>query len=120
MAGSLGLFGMGVADDAAVGEADDARCVFEQALVVGGEDEGETEAAVQVAHQVDQLSGIARVEIGGGFVGQDKRGAMNDGARDGYTLALSAGKQVGPLMGAGGEADVFESFRNASAAFVGA
>src|ERR1700739_3084719 len=42
-----------VADDAAVGEADDAWCVLEQALVVRREDKGEAEAAVQVAHQGD-------------------------------------------------------------------
>ena len=101
---------MGIGDDAAVGEADDARGVLEQALVVSGEDEGKTEAAIQVAHQVDELSGVARVEIGGRFVGQDQRGAMNDGAGDGNPLALSAGEQVGTLMGAGGEADVLESF----------
>ena len=92
--------------------------MFEQALIVRGEDEGETEAAIEVAHQVDELGGIARVEIGGGLVGEDERGAMNDGARDGDALAFAAGEQVGALMGAGGEADVFESVRNAAAALV--
>ncbi len=111
---------MGIGDDAAVGEADDARCVFEQALVVSREDEGKTEAVIQVAHEVNELSGIARIEIGGGFVGEDKRGAVHDGAGDGNTLALSAGEEVGPLICAGGEADVLERFSNASAAFVGA
>src|ERR1700751_44866 len=51
MTHSLRLFGIGVFDDAAVGEAHDARSVLEQALVVGREDEGEAEAAVQVAHE---------------------------------------------------------------------
>ena len=83
--------------------------MFEQALVVCGEDEGETEAAIEIAHEVDELGGVARVEIGGGLVGEDERGAMDDGAGDGDALALAAGEQVGALMGAGGEADAFES-----------
>ena len=114
------LQGVMIADDAAVGEADDARCVFEQALVVGGEDEGETEAAVQVAHQVDELRGVAGVEVGGGLVGQHQRGTMNDGAGDGDALTLAAGEQVGPLLCASGEADVFERLGNARAALAGA
>ena len=107
---------MGVADDASVGEADDARGVFQQALVVGGEDEGEAEAAVEVAHQVDELGGVARVEVGGGLVGEHQGGTMDDGAGDGYALAFAAGEQVGPMAGAGGKADICEGFGNALAA----
>ena len=91
--------------------------MFEQALVVRGEDEGEAEAAIEVAHEVDELGGVARVEIGGGLVGEDERGAMDDGASDGDALALAAGEEIGAMMGAGGEADVFESFGDAAAAF---
>src|ERR1700739_2085020 len=108
--------GMCVADDAAVGEADNARCVLEQALVVRREDKGEAEAAVQVAHEVDELGGIVCVEIGSGLVCKDQGGAMDDGTRNGYALAFSAGEQVGPMVGAGGQADVIECLCNALAA----
>ena len=40
-------------DNLSVAQANDAGGVLEQALVVRGEDEGEAEAAIQVAHQVD-------------------------------------------------------------------
>ena len=110
---------MCVADDSSVGEADDARSMFEQTLVVGGEDKGETEAAVQIAHQVDELCGIAGVEVGGGLIGEHKRRAMHDGTSDGDALAFSAREQVGPLLRAGGEADVGEGFGDTSTAFAG-
>src|SRR5215472_728622 len=51
-----------------VDEPDDAGCVFQQPLVVGGEDESKAETAIQVAHQVDQLRGVARVKVRGGLV----------------------------------------------------
>jgi len=109
----------GVGDDLAVGEADDAIGVFEESLIVGGEDEGEAEAAVEIVHKVNQLSGIAGVQVGGGLVGEDEGGAMDDGAGDGDTLALAAGEQVGTMVGAGGEADAFESGGHAGSAFSG-
>ena len=74
-------------------------------------------AAIQVAHQVDQLRGVARVEVGSGLVGEHQRGPMHDGAGDGDALALAAGEQVGPVIGASGEADVVQRFRDAPAAF---
>ncbi len=97
-----------------VAQANDAGGVLEQTLVVRGEDEGKTEAAIQVAHQVDELCRVVRVEICRRLVGQDQRGTMNDGACDGDPLALAAGEQVGTLMGAGGETDAFKSFANPS------
>ena len=83
--------------------------VFEQALVVRGEDEGETEAAVEVVHQVDKLRGVVGVEIGGGFVGQHQGGAMDDGAGHGNALALAAGEQVGALIVRARERPTFSS-----------
>ena len=46
--------------------------------------------AVQVAHQVDELGGVAGVEVGRGLVGQHQRGTMHDGAGDGNALAFPA------------------------------
>src|SRR5579863_7374168 len=119
MGHSLRFFRMGVAEDAAVSKADDARGVLEQALVVGREDEGETKATVEVPHEVDELRGVVRVEIGGGLIGEDKRGSVHDGAGDGHTLAFSAREQVGSLLCAGGKAYIGERFSDADAALGG-
>ena len=51
-------------------EADDALGVLKQAGVVRREDEGETEAAIEAVHQIDELGGIVGVEVGGGLIGQ--------------------------------------------------
>ena len=110
---------MGVADDASISESDDARGVLEQALIMGGEDESETQAAVQVAHQVNELGGILSVEIGGGFIGQDEGRAMDDGPRDGYPLTLAARKEVGTVAGARRKANIGEGFGDTLTAFAG-
>src|SRR3954451_8355547 len=103
-----------------VGESHDAGRVLQQSLIVGGEDEGETEAAIELAHEVDQLGGVAGVEIGGGLVGQHQRGPMHDGAGHRNPLALAAREQVGTMMGAIAQADTVERFGNAPPAFLGA
>ena len=51
--------------------------------------------AVQVAHQVDELSRVACIEIGGGFVSEDQRGTVHDGTGDGYALTFSAESRSG-------------------------
>src|SRR6185369_11838700 len=71
---------------------------------------------IQIAHQIDELSGVLRVEICRRLISQDQRGMMNDGACDGDPLALAAGEQVRTVMGAGGETDAFKSFANPFAA----
>jgi hypothetical protein len=116
--GGKGVGGKGVGDDLAVAEADNAVSVFEEASIVRGEDEGEAEAAVEVVHEVDELGGVAGVEVGGRLIGEHQGGTMDDGAGDGDTLAFAAGEQVGTLIGAGGEADTFKSGGGALTAFV--
>ena len=81
---------MFIAEDAAVGKPDDARGVFKKTLVVSGKDKRKTEPEVEVAHKLDELGRIVRVEIGCRLVGQNERGPVNDCSGDGYPLALSA------------------------------
>src|SRR6266702_3384872 len=76
--------------DSSVGKPDDARRVFEQPLVVRGEDERQSQALVQIAHQVDELRGVVRVEIRGGLIGQHQRRTMHNGARHGDSLPLAS------------------------------
>jgi hypothetical protein len=63
-------------------------------------------AAIEVVHQVDELRGVVRVQVGGGLVGQHQRGPMDDGAGNRYALTLAAGEQVGAMIGAGRETDL--------------
>src|SRR6185503_14045711 len=103
-----------VADDAAVGEADDARGVFEEALVVGREDEGEAEGVVEVAHEVNELGGVARVQIRSWLIGENERGAVDDGASDGNALTFTTGEEIRAVAGARGKTDVVEGFGDAA------
>src|SRR6059058_1196918 len=57
-----------VAFNPAIGEADDARSVFEKTLIVRGEDKCQAECAIQVAHQLNQLGRVACVEVRSGLV----------------------------------------------------
>jgi hypothetical protein len=82
--------------------------MFQQPLVVSRKDEGDTEAAIQFAHEVDQLRGVVRIEVGGGLISENQSGTMDDGSGDRNALALSAGEQIGPLSGAGRETDAFK------------
>jgi hypothetical protein len=50
---------------------------------------------VELLEQLHDLLALARVEIAGGFVGQDELGARHDGARDSHELLLAAGELVG-------------------------
>jgi hypothetical protein len=56
-------------DNLSVAKPNNARGVFKQPLVMSGENEGEPEAAIQVAHQVNQQRGVMSVEVGSWLVG---------------------------------------------------
>src|ERR1035441_5149857 len=62
-------FGVDVGSDAPVGEAHDARGVFEKALIVSGKDKGDAETLIEVTHEVNEVSGVMSVEIGRRLVG---------------------------------------------------
>src|SRR5580700_4048467 len=96
-------FQSAIGNHLSVGESNDARRVLQQSLIVRGKDKCETEAAIQVAHQVDQLCSILGVEVGCRLVSQHQCGPMHDGTRHGYPLALSAREQVWPVFGAVGK-----------------
>jgi hypothetical protein len=82
---SLRIFGY-----PAVTQANDTRRMFQQPLVVGRKDEGQAEAAIQIAHQVDQLRGVVSVQVRSGLVGEHQSGAMNNGSRHRDTLAFAS------------------------------
>jgi hypothetical protein len=97
-----------VGNHLSIGEADDAVGVFQQALVVGGEDEGKAEPAIEVMHQVDQLCGIARIQVGRGLIGQHQGGPMDNCARHRDPLTFAAREQVRAMIGARGKTNTLK------------
>src|SRR5215469_3576022 len=71
-----------------VRELHDARGVLQQALVVRGKDKSQSESSIELPHQLDQLRGVARVQICGGLIGQHQRGPMDNRARHSDPLSL--------------------------------
>ncbi len=63
-------------------------------------DEGEEELA--------ELLGVGVVEVAGGLVGEDEVGIVAEGAGDGGALPLSAGEELGGVIGSLGKADLIE------------
>jgi hypothetical protein len=100
-----------------ISQSDDARRVLQQSLVVGGENESKTKLAVQIAHQLDQLRSVERVQVRGGFIGQHQRGTMHDGASHRHSLAFTAGEQIGTMIGPVRQADALQGRCNALPAF---
>ena len=70
--------------------------------------------------ELEDAGGIVRVEVAGGFVGQQEGGAVDEGAGDGGALHLAAAHLVGEGVGAGGEADEVERLGGAGAGVLGA
>lgn len=77
--------------DAPVDETHHAIRPLEKARVVRGEEERETELAVEAPHQVDDLARVPRVEVRSGLVGENQKRAVDDGAGHGHALPLAAG-----------------------------
>src|SRR5215207_399430 len=82
----------GLTDDLAVAHADDAVAAVADAGVVRDEDEGETLALVQVAHQVHDLVGGLAVEGARRLIRPDDRRVVDERAGDGDALPLAAGE----------------------------
>ena len=77
---------------------------FGDVVFVGDQDDS-VAVGLQAIHQGhDFVSGLG-VEVAGGFVGEDDRRTVYEGAGDGDSLALSAGKFVGFVHHAGFHAD---------------
>ena len=96
-------------DFAEVHDGDAVGDVPHDGQVVGDEQVGEVEFALQVVEEVDDLGLDGDVEGGDGFVGDDQFRAQGQGAGDADALALAAGEFVGvAVVVLGAEADQFE------------
>ena len=72
-------------------------------LVVGDEDRGDAEPALQLHQLLARLHAQLRVEVGERLVEQQHLRLDGEGARDGHALLLAAGELPGPAPGELGE-----------------
>ena len=63
--------------------------------------------------QLHHLPSAMAVERGGGFVGQNQARLVGQRAGHGDALLLAAGKRVGQIVGAIGDAEIIEQFHRA-------
>src|SRR5262245_14220602 len=82
-----------VALDLPVADVDRAVRVLRDVALVGDEDDG-VAVLVELLEQPHDLLARGRVEVPRGLVGQQDRGAHDQGAGDGHALALAAGQLV--------------------------
>jgi len=84
--------------------------MFQKALIMSGEDKCQAESAIELAHEIDELSSVARVQIGRGLVSQNKIWAMHNSAGNGDALTFAAGEEIWAVIRTSREADAIESF----------
>ena len=98
----------------AVAEFEDAVHFAGEVGGVGDDDEGDVLLAVEVEEEGGEGVGVVAVEGAGGFVGEEKFGAVDERADDGDALAFAAGELAGAVVEAVGETDVGEERLGAS------
>ena len=92
------VLGRAVEDDSAGGHADDPLAIGAgsiERVQVG--DDGDALLVVDGLQRVHDDLGVARVERGDRFVGEDDAGLLHQRPRDGDALLLSAGQRLRPL-----------------------
>jgi hypothetical protein len=102
-------------DEAAVSEIEAAVGELSDGRVVSDHEDG-VAFVVEFAEEANDFFLVGFVEVAGGLVGEDELGVIDEGAGDGDTLLLAAGKLSGEMLDAVGEADASE--RGASFGFV--
>ena len=85
--------------------------------VVGHENDA-VALAVQLLEEGQDLLARARVESPGGLVGEEERGTVGQGARDGHPLALAAGELGGQRVRLLLDPDLVEQLQGALAALL--
>ncbi len=106
----------GIRDDArefAVDHLEDAVGVAAHAQVVGDHDAYTVLFVDELGEGFDDLEGKGGIETGSRFVGEDEFGIVNEGAGDGYALALAAGKLGGQVLESIAEAQTLEKLLGA-------
>ena len=92
----------------AIAEVVDALAEVGERLVVGDGDERFALLANEGDEELVDQFRVAMVEVSGGFIGQDQRRVVDEGASDGDALLLSPRKELGGKVGSIFEADLFQ------------
>ena len=79
-----------------------------EAVVMGSDQAGGAGFVAQRADHRDHFVSGVRIEVGGRLVGDQQARLLDQRAGNRHTLALAAGKFVGPVLGAVGQSDTFE------------
>src|ERR1700730_14337520 len=82
--------------------------VLRRSRIVRDHDDRLFEFFVQTLQQIERLLRVARIEVTGGFVGDDDARVGDDGAGDGHALLLTAGELPREVKLAVVEADDIE------------
>src|SRR5436190_15351280 len=80
--------------DPPVAQLDDAVAVLRVGLRVRHLDD-RGPANVELLEELHDFTGLIRVEVAGGFVGENQPGAGDDGTSDAHELLLTAGQLAG-------------------------
>jgi len=73
---------------------------------------------VQSPKELHDLLALGRVQIAGGFVGEDELGILNDGAGDAHKLLLSAGKLIGEKILLADDVELIKRVTHKAGAFL--
>src|SRR5882724_3410360 len=95
-----------VGDHPSVTERDEPIGVSGERGIMGDEDEGAAQRAVETQDQLDDLLAGGGVEIAGGLVGQEHGRPARHRARDGYALLLAPRELHRVALGTVAEADL--------------
>src|SRR5208337_5254501 len=107
-----------VAFDLSVADMNDAMSVSGDIVLVGHQDDG-VSALVEPLEQAHDFLASGRVQIPGGFVGQDDGRVVHQGAGNRHALALSAGKLVGLVVHAFHQVNLTQSLLGFLQTFLG-
>ncbi len=83
---------LGVGDDQPVEKMDLAPGIFRHVRFVGDHQHGQLALPVEAGDQLHHFMAAGRIQVAGGFVGQQHPGFGDDGPGDGDALLLAAGK----------------------------
>src|SRR4051812_42798768 len=87
----------GIGHDPAIGQPDSAARSRRKIEIVGDEDQGGIEIAVQLHHQIDDSAAGGSIQVTGRLIGKEQLGPAAEGPRQCYPLLLSA-RQLGGIM----------------------
>src|SRR4051812_20196885 len=99
--------------DASVAELDDARAVLGDVHFVRDEHDGDAALDIQFLEDVHDLDRRAGIEVARRFVGEQDRRLVDERARDGDALLLTAGELIGIVVHALAEAHDLEDLLGA-------